>query len=42
MPSFSTLLQPDQIWDLVSFVEALPYPAMRELYKIDIDTPSPQ
>jgi mono/diheme cytochrome c family protein len=28
MPAFDTSLKPDQIWDIVNFVEALPYPQM--------------
>jgi len=36
MVAFGSSLQGDQIWDLVNFLEALPYPAMRETYKIEI------
>jgi mono/diheme cytochrome c family protein len=28
MPAFDSSLKPDQIWDIVNFVEALPYPQM--------------
>jgi len=37
MTSFGGQLTNEQIWDLVRFVEALPYPAMREAYKIKIN-----
>lgn len=29
-------LSPDQIWDVVNFVRVLPYPKMREAYKVEI------
>ena len=32
-------LKPDDIWDLVNFLETLPYPTMRQKYGIDIDHP---
>jgi hypothetical protein len=39
MPSFGTRAdsKSDLIWDLVNFVQVLPYPAMRKMYEIDID-----
>jgi mono/diheme cytochrome c family protein len=35
----TTGLKGDQIWDLVNFLQVLPYPAMREKYKIELDAP---
>ncbi len=35
----TTGLKSDDIWDMVNFLEALPYPAMREKYGIDIEHP---
>lgn len=40
MPQFSNLLQTKDIWDLINFLEVLPYPKMRQKYGIDIDTPA--
>jgi mono/diheme cytochrome c family protein len=34
-----TGLKGDQIWDLVNFLQVLPYPAMREKYKVELDAP---
>jgi hypothetical protein len=36
MVPFGSSLQGNQIWDLVNFLQALPYPAMRAKYGIDI------
>jgi hypothetical protein len=35
--SFKTQTKHDGIWDLVNFLEVLPYKAMREQYGIKID-----
>jgi mono/diheme cytochrome c family protein len=37
MTAFGKALQPNQIWDLVNFLEILPYPKMRERFEINID-----
>lgn len=37
MTAFGKNLQSDQIWDLVAFLQILPYPQMRKAYAIDID-----
>jgi hypothetical protein len=37
MAQFGSSLQGDQIWDLVNFLEALAYPAMRGRYGLKID-----
>ena len=37
MPAFYKSLKPEEIWDLVNFVEILPYPKQRAEYGIDID-----
>jgi mono/diheme cytochrome c family protein len=37
MAPFGSSLQGNQIWDLVNFLEALPYPAMRAKYGIHIN-----
>ena len=37
MPNFSGSLSPKDIWDVVNFLEVLPYPAMREEYGVQID-----
>ncbi len=37
MPAFGELLKDQDIWDLVSFLEVLPYPKMRQQFGIDID-----
>jgi mono/diheme cytochrome c family protein len=34
MPNFSGSLTPKDIWDVVNFLEVLPYPAMREEYGV--------
>jgi len=36
MVPFGGSLQGDQIWDVVNFLQALPYPAMRRTYEIEI------
>jgi mono/diheme cytochrome c family protein len=37
MPGFSIHLDPKQTWDVVNFLQVLPYPKMREQYGINID-----
>lgn len=37
MPPFGKTLDNNQIWDLINFVRALPYPAMREKYGIQVN-----
>jgi mono/diheme cytochrome c family protein len=37
MPNFSGSLSPKDIWDMINFLEVLPYPAMREEYGVQID-----
>lgn len=37
MTAFGKSLNPDQIWDLVNFLQVLPYPRMRQEYGINID-----
>ena len=37
MTAFGKALKPDQIWDLVNFLEILPYPKLRERFEINID-----
>lgn len=37
MPGYGAALKPEQIWDIVNFVQVLPYPNMRKKYDIDID-----
>ncbi|HEV3204873.1 MAG TPA: cytochrome c [Gemmataceae bacterium] len=37
MPNFGNLLKSDEIWDLVSFLQVLPHPKMREMFEIKID-----
>jgi mono/diheme cytochrome c family protein len=37
MVAFGSSIQGDQIWDLVNFLEALPYPAMRARYGIQVE-----
>jgi mono/diheme cytochrome c family protein len=37
MPAFYKSLKPQEIWDLVNFVQILPYPRQRREYGIDID-----
>jgi mono/diheme cytochrome c family protein len=45
MPAFGKLLVKDMndqdIWDLISFLEVLPYPKMRQQFGIDIDKAEP-
>src|SRR5207249_3956747 len=49
MPSFGNVLVPDEkqkakehpLWDMVNFLQVLPYPRMREEYGIDIDEKLP-
>ena len=49
MPSFGNVLVPDEkqkakghpLWDMVNFLQVLPYPRMREQYGIDIDEKLP-
>ena len=40
MPA-SEKLEPKDIWDLVNFLQVLPYPAMREKYKINLESNIP-
>jgi mono/diheme cytochrome c family protein len=37
MAQFGKDLQGDQIWDLVNFLQAIPYPAMRQRFDLEID-----
>jgi mono/diheme cytochrome c family protein len=37
MPGFNGSLDPKQTWDVVNFLQVLPYPKMREQYGINID-----
>jgi len=37
MPSFGNLLKSEEIWDLVSFLQVLPHPKMREMFDIQFD-----
>jgi mono/diheme cytochrome c family protein len=37
MPAFYKSLKPQEIWDLVNFVQVLPYPRLRAEYGIEID-----
>jgi mono/diheme cytochrome c family protein len=37
MPLFSNVLSTKDIWDLVNFVQILPYPKMRQQYGVEID-----
>jgi mono/diheme cytochrome c family protein len=37
MPTFGKLLKANEIWDLVNFVQVLPFPKMRQQYGINID-----
>jgi mono/diheme cytochrome c family protein len=37
MPGFNSSLNPQQTWDIVNFLQVLPYPKMREQYGINID-----
>jgi mono/diheme cytochrome c family protein len=37
MANFGSILDENQIWDLINFIQALPYPAMRDRYDIQID-----
>jgi mono/diheme cytochrome c family protein len=37
MPAFANALKPQEIWDLVNFVQILPYPQMRKKYGVEID-----
>ena len=37
MPNFSEQLKPKDIWDMVNFLQVLPYPGMREEYGVQID-----
>jgi mono/diheme cytochrome c family protein len=37
MPAFSNLLKTQDIWDMVNFVQILPYPKMRQQYGVEID-----
>jgi mono/diheme cytochrome c family protein len=37
MPSFSQSLSSKDIWDIVNFLQVLPYPGMREDYGVQID-----
>ena len=37
MSAFFGPLNSDQIWDLVNFLQVLPYPEMRRKYGIEID-----
>jgi mono/diheme cytochrome c family protein len=37
MPASSSSLEPQEIWDIVNFLEILPYPKMREKYGIQLE-----
>ena len=37
MPASSSSLEPGEIWDIVNFLEILPYPKMREKYGIHLE-----
>jgi mono/diheme cytochrome c family protein len=37
MANFGSVLEPDQIWDLVNFVRVLPYKGMRDKYSIPVN-----
>ena len=37
MPAFSGALKSQDIWDLVNFVQILPYAKMRQQYGVEID-----
>jgi hypothetical protein len=37
MPPHANILNSDQIWDVVNFLQALPYPKMREIYGLPIE-----
>jgi mono/diheme cytochrome c family protein len=39
MPASSNNLKPDEIWDVVNFLQVLPYPSMREKYGIKLEQP---
>ena len=39
MPASSTNLTPEEIWDLVNFMQVLPYPKMREKYGVMLELP---
>jgi len=41
MASFGKTLKNESIWDLINFVQTLPYPAMRRERGINIDEPAP-
>jgi hypothetical protein len=38
MPASSNSLEPQEIWDIVNFLQVLPYPRMREKYGIHLET----
>jgi mono/diheme cytochrome c family protein len=40
MPAFGDTLKPDQVWDIINFLEALPYPKMREKYGLKLEAPA--
>jgi mono/diheme cytochrome c family protein len=37
MPAFNNSLSTKDIWDIVNFVQVLPYPQMRKAYGIEIE-----
>jgi mono/diheme cytochrome c family protein len=37
MTAFGATLKSDEIWDLVNFLQVLPYPAMRDRYQISLE-----
>lgn len=39
MPASSSSLTPEEVWDVVNFLQVLPYPKMREKYGIKLEQP---